>query len=344
MTRRGSVLARAGVLLLALGAAACHSAPRAASFADAARSKADVTIVVTDSGLGGLSVAAELAARLPGSGSFRSARIVFVNALLDDAIGYNDLTFDSDKLRVFDAALDAMEKRYRPDLILVACNTLSVLYGRTEHAKEGATPVHEIVGLGAGQIARQMAATPGGTAVVFATRTTIESEAHKQLLVQQGIAGNHVVGQACHRLAGAIERGADSEETANYVRTFVGEALSRLPEDHGPLVVSLNCTHYGYVKSLWESDLAAAGYPGTKVLDPNPLMADVVLKESGEKRYPTTKVTVEVVSKTPIGPDVKASLGKLLRTVSPMTADALFDYQLVPDLFGVRIDPAAIRK
>ena len=344
MMRRGRSAARAALLVLTLGAAASQTVPRPVSFADTARSKGDVTIVVTDSGLGGLSVAAELAARLPASGAFRSARIVFVNALLDDAIGYNDLTFESDKLRVFDAALSAMEKRYRPDLILVACNTLSVFYDKTEHAKAGATPVHEIVGLGAGQIARQMAATPGGTAVVFATRTTIESEAHKQLLVQRGIPADHVVGQACHRLAGAIERGADSDETANYVKTFVGEAIARLPRQHGPLVVSLNCTHYGYVKSRWEEALAAAGYPGVPVLDPNPLMADVVLKEAGEKRYPSTKVTVEVVSKVPIGPDVKASLGKLLRTVSPMTADALTSYQLVPDLFTVTIDPAAIRK
>ena len=128
------------------------------------------------------------------------------------------------------------------------------------------------------------------------------------------------------------------------MKTFVGEAIARLPRQHGPLVVSLNCTHYGYVKSRWEEALAAAGYPGVPVLDPNPLMADVVLKEAGEKRYPSTKVTVEVVSKVPIGPDVKASLGKLLRTVSPMTADALTSYQLVPDLFTVTIDPAAIRK
>ena len=37
------------------------------------------------------------------------------------------------------AALEAMERRYTPDLVLVACNTLSVFYERTLHAKRGTT-------------------------------------------------------------------------------------------------------------------------------------------------------------------------------------------------------------
>jgi glutamate racemase len=345
-TRCGALaLAALAALALALSLTGCHTQtapPR--TFATAAREHADITIVVTDSGLGGLSVVAELAARLPASGIARSARIVFVNALLDDAIGYNDLKRESDKLRVFDAALSAMESRYHPDLILVACNTLSILYDGTRHARAARTPVVGIVGMGADLIARQLAEKPGSTAIIFATRTTIDSNAHRRLLVQKGFPSNHIVGQACHRLAGSIERGAGSDETAAYVRTFVAEAIQHLPKKPGPLVVSLNCTHYGYVRSLWEETFAGFGFPGVKVLDPNPLMADLVLKEGGPRRYPETSVTVEVVSKVPIGPNVHASLDTLLRTVSPLTADALARYQHDPSLFSVAIDPSAIVK
>lgn len=315
---------------------------RTVPFAEAVREKPDITIVVTDSGLGGLSVVADLAARLPASGIARSARIVFVNALLDDAIGYNDLKNDADKLRVFDAALSAMERRYRPDLLLVACNTLSVLYGRTEHAKGGGTPVVEIVGMGADLIYRELQASPGGTAVIFATKTTIESGAHRKLLEAKGIPDERIVGEACHRLAGSIERGAGSAETSDYVRTFAADAVRRLPKEPGPLVVSLNCTHYGYVKELWETTFASLGFPGARVVDPNPLMTDLVLREGAPRRYPSTAVTVEVVSKVKIGPDVQASLGKLLATVSPRAADALAGYRLDPDLFSVAIDPSAL--
>ncbi|HEX7615540.1 MAG TPA: hypothetical protein VF554_09700 [Thermoanaerobaculia bacterium] len=312
------------------------------SFADVAQKKPDVTIVVTDSGLGGLSVAADLAARLPESGIVRSARIVFVNAEPDTAFGYNDMKLEADKIRIFDGALAAMEARWKPDLILIACNTLSVVFPRTEHAKKGGTETVEIVGLGADLIRRELAAEPDATAVVFATKTTIESGAHKKILVGNGVPADHVVGEACPKLAGAIERGASSDETVAYVKKFVAEALEKRPVKGGPLVVSLNCTHYGYVKPLWEQAFAGAGYPGVKVLDPNPLMTDLVLKEGGARRCPGTKVSVEVVSKVPIDEGTRRNLGALLRQVSPKTADALGRYHREPALFPATVDPGAV--
>lgn len=329
--------------LAALSLAACSSGTRKpATFAEAARTRPDVTIVVTDSGLGGLSVAADLAARLPASGLVRSARIVFVNALLDDAIGYNDLKDEADKVRVFDAALAAMESRYRPDLVLVACNTLSVFYDKTEHARQGKTETVSIVPMGVDLIERALKETPDATAMVFATKGTIDSGTHRRLLLAQGVSDTKIVGQPCPKLTGAIERGAHSEETAGRIRGFVEEAITRLPEKKGPLVVSLNCTHFGYARPLWEETFEKLGFPGVKVLDPNPLMTDLVLREGAPRRYPETKVTVEVVSKTPITPDVKAALGALLRTTSPATADALEHWTHAPDLFHVAIDPSAL--
>ncbi len=317
-------------------------AGKPATFADVARTKPDVTILVTDSGLGGLSVAADLAARLPASGIVRSARIVFVNAEPDAVFGYNDMKNDADKVRIFDGALSAMDVRWKPDLVLIACNTLSVVFPRTEHARTGSTQTVEIVGLGAGLIRKELAAKPDETALVFATKTTIESGAHKKLLVEQGVAADHVVGEACPKLAGAIERGVASDETIGYVKKFVAEALEKRPVKGGPLVVSLNCTHFGYVKSLWEQAFAGAGYPGVKVLDPNPLMTDLVLQEGGARRYPETKISVEVVSKVPIDEATRANLGSLLRTTSPETADALGKYVHDPGLFPAKVDPAAI--
>ena len=329
--------------LAVLSLASCASgAKKPATFAEAVKSRPDVTIVVTDSGLGGLSVVADLAKRLPESGIARSARVVFVNALLDDAIGYNDLKDEADRIRVFDAALAAMESRYRPDLVLVACNTLSVFYGKTEHARRGTTETVSIVPMGADLIERTLRATPDATAMIFATKGTIDSGAHRRLLVGRGVPDARIVGQPCPKLTGAIERGAHSEETAGRIRGFVEEAIARLPEKKGPLVVSLNCTHFGYARPLWEETFEKLGYPAVKILDPNPLMTDLVLGEGSPRRYPETKVTVEVVSKTPITPDVKAALGALLRTTSPSTADALEKYTHAPDLFHVAIEPSAL--
>lgn len=307
-------------------------------FATAAAQKSEVTIVVTDSGLGGLSVVADLAARLPESGIVGKARIVFVNALLDDAIGYNDIPHLADKVRVFDAALSAMESRYQPDLILIACNTLSVFYDRTEHAKRGATQAVSIVPMGVELIEKTLAESPGATTVVFGTQGTIDAGTHKRLLVEGGVPEARVVGQACPRLTGAIERDAQGAETAERVQAFVEQAVSKLPATKGPLVASLNCTHFGYAGELWAKSFERLGYPGVRVVDPNPLMTDLVLREGGPRRHPRTEVSVEVVSKTPIPADVQASLGGLLRRTSPAAADALQAYTRVPDLFHVELD------
>lgn len=333
----------AAIALTALTLAACTAGDRTvATFAEAVSERPDVTIVVTDSGLGGLSVVADLASRLPASGIARSARVVFVNALLDDAIGYNDLRDEADKVRVFDAALAAMESRYRPDLILVACNTLSVFYGKTEHARRGATETVSIVPMGAKLVEKALREKPEATAMIFATKGTIDSGAHRRLLLEAGVPEGRIVGQACPRLTGAIERGAHSEETRDRLRGFVEEAVGKLSGKRGPLVVSLNCTHFGYARPLWEETFESLGFPGVAVLDPNPLMTDLVLAEGGPKRYPGTEVTVEVVSKTPIPPDVRDALGALLRTSSPASADALARWTHVPDLFHVEIDASAL--
>ena len=300
--------------------------------------KADVTILVTDSGLGGLSVAADVAARLPESGVFRSARIVFYNALFHNS-GYNNLKTEAEKVRIFNAVLKAMNRRYQPDLLLIACNTLSVVYDKTPFAQRAPFPAVGIVETGVDLIARELEKQPEASVLVFGTLTTIESNAHRNLLVERGFAADRIIGQACHRLAGAIERGTASEETVGYIRRFVGEALAKLQDPATPVFGSFNCTHYGYTRRQFEEAFAAAGRPGIVLLDPNPLMADFIFQPPYVGRFPRTEVSVEVISKLEITKQERASIGPLLRAVSPLTADAFENYTLDPCLFKVKFTP-----
>ena len=299
--------------------------------------KKDVTILVTDSGLGGLSVAADVAARLTKSGVARKARVVFYNALFDN-IGYNGLASEAEKDRIFDVVLRAMEERYRPDILLIACNTLSVVYDRTAFSRRSPFPVVGIVDTGVDLVAGEFEKTPGATAILFGTKTTIENEAHKKALVARGFPAERIVGQACHRLAGAIERGVATEETVGYIRQFVGEALAKTGPVSGPLFAAFVCTHYGYAREQFAEAFAAAGYPGIALLDPNPLMADVLFRPAHLGRYPRTDVTVEVVSKLEITEQERASIGPLLEAVSPAVAAAFRSYTLDPKLFAVTFE------
>jgi glutamate racemase len=324
-----------GILAWACGAPAPS---REAMIEDVLQNREDVVIVVTDSGLGGLSVAAELAARLPKSGIFRRARIVYYNALFHD-IGYNGLESEAEKARIFDAVLKAMDKRYRPDLLLIACNTLSVVYENTKFSRRAPFPVVGILETGVDLIAQQFEKTPEATAILFATRTTIASETHKNRLVALGIPPGRIVGQACHLLAGAIERGPESEETSALIRQFVGEALEKVGDSSRPIFGSFNCTHYGYARETFAAAFAEAGHPDIALVDPNPRMIDFMFRLPYLHRFLKTDVEVKVVSKLKITEDERAAIGPLIAAVSPAAAEALDEYRLDPELFKVRFKP-----
>lgn len=311
--------------------------------ADLFKNNKDITILVTDSGLGGLSVAADVAARLPESGVFEKTNIVFFNSLFHNKSGYNSLEKEKEKVRIFDTALEAMKEKYQPDLLLIACNTLSVLYDQTSFAKHANFPVVGIVKTGVNLIKKQFEQAPSSTVIIFATKTTIGAETHKNMLIKDGIPAEQIVGQACHRLAGRIEAGPNSEETVGLINQYVHEALENI-QPGTPLFVSLNCTHYGYSIDQFKNAFAKAGYPEITIIDPNPQMADFLFENNKLHRFPQTHVKVEVVSKVEINEKKKNSLDPLIRSVSPLTADALQNYRHDAELFDAKFDTTLIGK
>ena len=117
-----------------------------------------ITVLVTDSGLGP-SVAADIERRARTSGAYRSIHIIFANALPEASRGYNRMPTVERKVQVFDDALAGMVRWYKPDAILVACNTLSVLIPRTRGAQ--GTPLLAIRGDGCGYAGGEAESRPG---------------------------------------------------------------------------------------------------------------------------------------------------------------------------------------
>ena len=103
--------------------------------------------IITDSGLGGLGVCAGIENNLRRSDLRDSLRITYFNAWPEQGRGYNDLPDTDARARVFNRALACMD-RLRPDQILIACNTLSVLYPMTEYSRMTAVPVIGIIDAG----------------------------------------------------------------------------------------------------------------------------------------------------------------------------------------------------
>ncbi|MFA9452768.1 MAG: aspartate/glutamate racemase family protein [Candidatus Aminicenantaceae bacterium] len=324
-----------GLLFLSLLSSACMETPTYARLDQPGDlfQKKDVTIVVTDSGLGGLSIVADAEQRMLAFKNFRSVRLVFFNALFSEQGGYNSLRSRSEKIRVFDSALLSIEEKYHPDLILIGCNTLSVLHPDTAFSRESGVPVTGIVDAGVDLIAQGLRQHPESRVLIFGTQTTVAEGTYRRELLHKGFLTERIIQQACPDLVPYIERGYDSDETEMLISAYAAEAIKTLPDPSATVLVSLNCTHYGYSLDLWRSAFLDQGIQPAAFLNPNRRMLDFLFIPETQDRYQDTRVSVEVVSMVEIGKARQKSIGSRLRNTSPQTTAALSGYQWDPALF-----------
>jgi glutamate racemase len=296
-------------------------------------SKKEVTIAVTDSGLGGLSILGDAVRRMKKEKVFAKAHFVFFNALFSSEGGYNSLKTRQQKIRVFSSALESLEAKYSPDLILIGCNTLSVLYKETSFSQNSAIPVVGIVNAGVDLIAQNLKSHPESKVIIFGTQTTIAENTYTEELEKMGFLPERIIAQACPELVSYIEKGYDSDETEMLVLAYVDEALQKLGNPDPELYVSFNCTHYGYSLDLWESAFVSLGAKPKAFLNPNFRMNDFLLQSPHKVRHQKTDVSVKVVSMVEIDAKRIGSIGRWLEDLSPQTADALRNYTRDSNLF-----------
>ena len=295
--------------------------------------KKAVTVAITDSGLGGLSVVAEAVRKMKEARIFERADFVFFNALFSNEGGYNTLRRREEKIRVFSSALESLERTCRPDIILIGCNTLSTLYEETPFSRKTKIPVIRIIQAAVELIARGLEDHPDASVIIFGTPTTISEGTYPRELERLGFAPERIYGQSSPELESFIENDPRGDETEMLISGFLSEALQKLPSPPPPLLVSLNCTHYVYSLPFWEKAFTEAGVKPLAVLNPNPRMAEVLFSPNYSGRHPQTEVRVRVMSMVKISPQKIDSLAAWLERVSPETAEALCRYEYRPSLF-----------
>lgn len=290
-------------------------------------------VVITDSGLGGLSICAGLEGRLRGAAASRPVRLVYVNAWPDPRGGYNDMPDAATRAAVLDKALAAMMS-YWPGLILIACNTLSVLYDLTAFNRAPLVPVAGIIDAGVDLFYEAMGRDPEAGLILFGTRTTIESGEHVRRLARRGIDGRRIIPAACHGLAGAIDKDPGAPDLAGLVEECVGRAV-RGRRPGGPLFAGLACTHYAYAAELFRTSLVRHAGAGVEVLDPNGRLVDALVPAGPSEgpEEPQGDITVEVVSKVELPEAQRRAVARRLEPVSALTARALVEYAHVPGFF-----------
>jgi glutamate racemase len=287
-----------------------------------------VHLVITDSGLGGLSVCAAVARATAEDGI--DARITYVNAWPEPGRGYNDLPDMPAKSGMFDRVLRGVMS-LSPTEIAIACNTLSIVYESTEFRVRPPVPVRGIIDFGVDLFHRSMIEHPDSSIVLLGTRTTIQSGVHRRALVARGIAEPRIAAAACHGLAAAIERdprGADTARLIDECTARAGDALST----GQPSFAGFCCTHYAFVTREIVEGLARRAGRDVRPLDPNTWMAEDIMSRLRSAPSPGGPA-VRVLSKVPLPETSRERMAALIERVSPQTAAALRAYSHRPDLF-----------
>jgi glutamate racemase len=307
----------------------------APSFAQhmAYKEKDTITVVITDSGLGGLSVLSEVDSAMRSEKCFRNVRLIFCNALAEKNYGYNSMPTREEKAKVFSDALDGMVRWYAPDIILIACNTLSVVYPYTEFAKHPAVPVIGIVDLGVEEIYAKLQNDTQSSVIILGTPTTITANKHKEILIQHGIAPDRIVTQACRNLESEIQENAESETVKGSIRRNLSEALKNMKSEKSSVFVGLCCTHYGYSLDKFETISKELTTKRIEFINPNKAITRVLFEGTRRNGYPSTNVTVSIISRVPVTENEITSLSGLLAKISPASAEAMKNFELKRDLF-----------
>jgi len=285
--------------------------------------------MITDSGMGGLSVCAGLEKGLTEEGLGQGLEIIYVNATPEEHLGYNSLKTQVERIAMFDRFISASYQRFNPDEIAIACNTLSVIYDETLFSKWSPVEVKGIVDAGVKMSNYNLAQHTDQDLIVFATETTTEADTYPQSIISNT---GKVVGQACPDLASAISKDASGVASKKFIEIYVKEALSHVGEDRKKISALLACTHYGYQAELFRETLEQYGITPT-ILDPNQLMVEQLLDELSE---PTSgsELKIRFVSRFPIPSHEVEAMGSYLGH-APLTLNALHHQEVIPDLFGL---------
>lgn len=277
-------------------------------------------IVVCDSGLGGLNIA----------GHFFSPRekaepceLVYFNAYPEAGRGFNTLPDDRAREAQFRSVLDGIA-RFEPDLCLVACNTLSIVWEKLKTYWRPAFPVAGIVDAAVEAMADVLEREPESSLLILGTKSTAASGMYPERLAQRGIGAGRVRSLGCPGLATLLESDPGSPEVAARIVGHAREARALFPALPAKLQLGLCCTHFGFAASLWRREFEQAFGVPVGIVDPN----DRFGKEFRAEKF-------SYHARIGLFAGARENIGRYFAASAPAIAEALRQAEPEPDLFDL---------
>lgn len=226
-------------------------------------------IGIFDSGLGGLSVAAEVMRKLPGE------RIVYFADNTHVPYGERPL----EEIREFALDIAGFLIGQGAKAVVMACNMSSAVAVQEARLRYPGLPILGVIEPGAAAALRVCKGLPIG---VLATSGTVKSRAYP-IALDSLDCGVRVFQQACPKFVPLVESGmADTDEAEAAARQYVRPLV-----DQGCRTLILGCTHYPFLRGVIE---AAAG-PGVTIVDPAEETVHVLANKLAEENLLSQQLT-----------------------------------------------------
>ncbi len=300
-----------------------------------------MTLVITDSGLGGLSVLAHLLRILgpvkSSSDPTSAKQIIYVNAAPKDGQGYNDMLSRSERVRVFDRVLRNIDNLYNPDSIFVACGSLSGYLKELMFTLENSVPVHGINAVGNQILQTALLQHPHSPAFVFASPTTIAEGTYKRPFDEDKSIFCRIVAQSCPGLASIISSDRKGVRVKAAVRGFAQLAFHqwverKVGELRGRPLLFLGCTHYSFQAGIFAEMLHEVTGQAPLVLDPNPSAARELAESAFQYTGEWHPAKVNFVTPYELPQEEIRTLTYFLQNMSPVASKAFEKGTVVPEL------------
>lgn len=286
------------------------------------------TVVFTDSGLGGLNIMANFVAHA--KLNKLDVDCVFFNAQHSRGYGYKKMPGKT-QVEIFDKVLFAINKMYRPDIIAIACNTLSVVYLKSEFRKQTEAKVLDIIETGKSLIKNSESDAIIEISMPTTTESGVYDDKNKQIIAVSSDTA----------LPDSIENGYE-EAIGSIIEIAFADVLKKINSRNlatEKYDLFLGCTHFPIIKERFCAIAEEFGVEVNSLLNPNESFNQLVMDELIKKnklvdiREKASENMVKVISRTKLQESEVKNMSKLIEKYSPETAEALVNYEFKPDLF-----------
>jgi glutamate racemase len=266
-------------------------------------------IIVCDSGLGGLNIAAGFFAA--SAADKEKCEVVYFNAYPSPECGFNKLDSERAQEELFKEVLEGM-KKFSPDLCLIACNTLSIIYERLKRWYTPAFAVTGIIDAAVAGMKEKLLAHPESSLLILGTKSTVESGVYARRLTDSGIDPRRIKGLGCPGLATLLESDPGAEAVAQEIAAYAEKAVKLFDTPPQKLFCALCCTHFGFASGIWEREFALNFANFAALIDPNKLLVPDF-----------SAVSFEYCAKIDFFPGARESMSRYFAAVSPVIAGTL---------------------